>query len=66
MQRGCVFLQEVLTVEEYRLFQTLVKLGAEVSKAAPKSGKRAPYPMKLRLWFDRGALCLTSKVTIST
>eukprot|EP00903_Cladosiphon_okamuranus_P013726 g12779.t1 len=51
----------VLSAEEYRVFQTLVKRGAEVPKANPKTGKRFPHPMKLRLWFNRGALCLTAK-----
>lgn len=54
--------QGVLSAEEYRVFQTLVKRGAEVPKANPKSGKRFPHPMSLRLWFNRGALCLTVKV----
>lgn len=44
------------------MFQTLVKRGTEVPKANPKSGKRFPHPMSLRLWFNRGALCLTAKV----
>lgn len=44
------------------MFQTLVKRGAEVAKGNPKSGKRFPHPMTLRLWFNRGALCLTAKV----
>ncbi|CAN0587473.1 unnamed protein product, partial [Laminaria digitata] len=53
--------QDILSEEEYRLFQTLVKRGAEVSKATPKSGRKVSHPMKLRLWFNRGALCLTAK-----
>ena len=57
-----VVLQDILSEEEYRLFQTLVKRGAEVSKATPKSGRKVSHPMKLRLWFNRGALCLTAKV----
>ncbi|CAM9698830.1 unnamed protein product, partial [Ectocarpus sp. 13 AM-2016] len=39
----------------------LVKRGAEVPKASPKSGRKLSHPMKLRLWFNRGALCLTAK-----
>ncbi|CAM9818310.1 unnamed protein product, partial [Ectocarpus sp. 8 AP-2014] len=53
--------KDVLSPEEYRLFQVLVKRGAEVPKAAPKSGRKLSHPMKLRLWFNRGALCLTAK-----
>ncbi|CAM9283267.1 unnamed protein product, partial [Ectocarpus sp. 4 AP-2014] len=53
--------KDVLSPEEYRLFQVLVKRGAEVPKAASKSGRKLSHPMKLRLWFNRGALCLTAK-----
>ncbi|CAM9705932.1 unnamed protein product [Scytosiphon promiscuus] len=53
--------KDVLAPEEYRLFLTLVKRGTEVPKAASKSGRKFPHPMKLRLWFNRGSLCLTAK-----
>ncbi|CAM9716658.1 unnamed protein product [Pylaiella littoralis] len=51
----------VLGIEEYGLFQILVKRGAEVPTAAPRSGRKFPHPMKIRLWFNRGSLCLTAK-----
>ncbi|CAN0413860.1 unnamed protein product, partial [Hapterophycus canaliculatus] len=53
--------KDVLTAEEYRLFLALVKRGAEAHKAASKSGRKCPHPMKLRLWFNSGSLCLTAK-----
>lgn len=56
--------QDVLTPEEYRLLLALVKRGAEVPKAASKSGRKFPHPMKLRVWFNKGALCLTAKVRL--